>query len=394
MMIHAVLSRRSTLVLGLFLGLAGCGAPPGGPPPPGAPHVEISQVVEKDVTDYVDFTARTSAVDSVDVKPRVFGYLDKVLVKEGSLVKKDDVLYEIDARPYQALLDSAEATVAQNEASLELARDNYQRFRLLAKTEPGAVTAQSLNEYQSKEAQAIAAVRIANASRDTAKLNVEWTKVRSPIDGRVSRTQVTRGNLVQSGEQSTSYLISVVSVDPVYALFDVDEGTFLRVSTLIREGKIKKESDITKIPVLLGLANEDGFPHRGKLNFVDNQVNQKTGTMRMRGVFANKDESLVPGLFARVRVPIGGPHKALLVTDRAVGADQGQKVVFVVNDKNEVTARPVKLGALHDGLRVVEEGLKAGEHVVVTGVVQVRSGVTVEPKLVDMPVTALRKPAR
>jgi RND family efflux transporter MFP subunit len=385
---HRASSCRNTLLLGLLFGVSGCKAPEG-PPPPGPPAVEISEVVQKEVTDYVDFTARTSAVNSVDVKPRVFGYLDKVVVKEGSLVKKDDVLYEIDARTYQALLDSAEGTVALNKASLELARDNNLRFKQLAKDEPGAVTPQSLNQYQSSEDQAAAALRVAEANRGTAKLNLEWTKVRSPIDGKVSRTQVTAGNLVQSGEQSTSYLISVVSVDPIYALFDVDEGTFLRVNKLIRDGKVMIESDISQAPVYLGLANEDGFPHRGNLNFIDNQVNVKTGTMRMRGVFANQEGILVPGLFGRVRVPIGRPRPALLVTDRAVGADQGQKVLFVVNDKNEVTARPVKLGALHNGLRVVDEGLKAGERIVVKGVQQVRSGVKVEPKLVDMPVTVI-----
>src|SRR5438477_8452002 len=170
----------------------------------------------------------------------------------------------------------------------------------------------------------------------------------------------------------------------MYAYFDVDEHTVLHVRRLIREGKAKSARDV-ELPVWLGLANEDGYPHRGTVNFVDNQVNPKTGTLRLRGVFPNKDEALAPGYFARVRVPVGFPHPALLVSDRALDTDQGQKIVYVVNEKNEVVSRPVRLGALHDGLREITDGLKAGERVVVNGLQQVRPGLTVEPNLVDMP---------
>ena len=193
------------------------------------------------------------------------------------------------------------------------------------------------------------------------------------------------GNLIQSGDQSGGTLLTtIVSVDPMYAYFDVDERTVLRVRQLIREGKAKSAREAVW-PVSLGLANEEGFPHQGTINFVDNQVNPRTGTLRVRGVFPNKDEVLSPGFFARVRVPIGRPHKALLVTDRALDTDQGQKVLYVVNEKNEVVSRPVRLGALHDGLREITDGLKPGERVIVNGLQQVRPGVTVEPKLVDMP---------
>jgi RND family efflux transporter MFP subunit len=193
------------------------------------------------------------------------------------------------------------------------------------------------------------------------------------------------GNLVQAGDQNGGTLLTtIVSVDPMYAYFDVDEYTALRVRQLIREGK----SDSPRnggYPVMLGLANEKGHPHRGTINFVDNQVNPKTGTIRLRGVFPNKDESLLPGLFARIRAPIGRPHKALLVSDRALDVDQGQKIVYVVNEKNEVVSRPVQLGALHNGLREITAGLKPGERVIVNGLQQVRVGAIVEPKLVDMP---------
>jgi RND family efflux transporter MFP subunit len=194
------------------------------------------------------------------------------------------------------------------------------------------------------------------------------------------------GNLIQSGDQNGGTLLTtIVSVDPMYAYFDVDERTVLRVRQLIREGKARSARE-TEWPVSLGLATEEGFPHRGTINFVDNQVNPKTGTLRVRGVFPNKDEALSPGFFARVRVPIGRAHRALLVTDRAIDNDQGQKVLYVVNEKNEVVSRPVRLGALHDGLREIAGGLKPGERVVVNGLQQVRPGLTVEPKLVDHPV--------
>ena len=217
---------------------------------------------------------------------------------------------------------------------------------------------------------------------------MEYTKVTAPVSGRVSRYVVTVGNLIQSGDQNGGTLLTtIVSVDPMYAYFDVDEHTVLRVRQLVREGKAKS-ADQTAWPVSLGLANEEGFPHQGTINFEDNQVNPKTGTLRVRGVFPNKDKALSPGFFARVRVPIGRAHQALLVTDRALDTDQGQKVLYVVNEKNEVVSRPVRLGALHDGLREITDGLKPGERVIVNGLQQVRPGVTVEPKLVDMPVSS------
>jgi RND family efflux transporter MFP subunit len=201
----------------------------------------------------------------------------------------------------------------------------------------------------------------------------------------VSRYYVTVGNLIQSGDQPSSTLLTtIVSVDPVYAYFEVDEFTVQRVARLLREGKLKS-ADESAIPVSLGLAAEDGFPHQGTINFVDNQVSSKTGTLRVRGVFPNKDGSLAPGYFARVRVAVGPCRPALLVSDRALDNDQGQKVLYVVNDKNEVVTRPVRVGALHDGLRAIEEGLKPGERVIVNGLQQVRPGVVVEPTLVEMP---------
>jgi RND family efflux transporter MFP subunit len=222
---------------------------------------------------------------------------------------------------------------------------------------------------------------VARATLESNQLNLDFTKVTSPIDGRTSRYLVTIGNLIV---QDNTLLTTVVSVNPIYAYVDVDEHTVLHVRQLIREGKAQSARE-GAIPVSLGLADEQGFPHQGTINFVDNQVNVKTGTLRIRGVFDNKDEALSPGFFVRVRVPIGLPHKAILVSDRAIDTDQGQKIVYVVNDKNEVVYRPVKLGAMHDGLRVVEEGLKTDERVIVNGLQRVRPGMTVDPKPVDMP---------
>jgi RND family efflux transporter MFP subunit len=232
-------------------------------------------------------------------------------------------------------------------------------------------------------------VDVANIAADKAvvasrQLDLDYTKVTASVSGRVSRYVVTVGNLIQSGDQNGGTLLTtIVSVDPMYAYFDVDERTVQRVSQLIREGKVQWARK-TEWPVSLGLATEEGFPHQGTVNFVDNQVNPKTGTLRVRGVFPNKDEALSPGFFARVRVPIGPPHEALLVSDRALDTDQGQKILYVVNDQNEVVSRPVRLGALHDGLRAIEDGLKSGERVIVNGLQLVRPGITVEPKLVDM----------
>jgi membrane fusion protein, multidrug efflux system len=372
------------VLLGLCLGLAGCVRVPSAAPEAAPTPVTVSRPVERDVTDYADFTGRTAAVDSVEVRAHVWGYLDKVNFREGALVEKDDVLFEIDPRLYRADFERARGTVAQYEARVHRTERDYRRATtLLAR---GAIAQEEYDRNEADYREAVANLDVARANRDLAALNLGYTKVTAPVGGRVSRYVVTVGNLIQSGDQNSGTLLTtIVSVDPMYAYFDVDERTVLRVRQLIREGKARSARE-TEWPVSLGLATEEGFPHRGTINFVDNQVNPKTGTLRVRGVFPNKDEALSPGFFARVRVPIGRAHQALLVTDRAIDNDQGQKVLYVVNEKNEVVSRPVRLGALHDGLREIAGGLKPGERVVVNGLQQVRPGLTVEPKLVDHPV--------
>jgi RND family efflux transporter MFP subunit len=380
----------SALVLGFCLGLTGCERAPSEAPAAAPIPVTVSPPVERYVTDYADFTARTAAVDSVEVRAHVWGYLDKVNFKEGALVKQGDVLFELDARPYQALLNQAKAKVAQDKAQLRYDEAEYQRNLRLVAT--GAVSRSELDKTTAARGIDIANIEADKAMVVSRKLDLEYTKVLAPVSGRVSRYVVTVGNLIQSGDQGGGTLLTtIVSVDPMYAYFDVDEHTVLRVRQLIREGKARSARD-GEVLVSLGLANEDGYPHRGTINFVDNQVNPKTGTLRLRGVFPNKDEALSPGYFARVRVPIGFAHETLLVSDRALDTDQGQKIVYVVNDKSEVVSRPVRMGALHDGLRQITDGLKPGERVIVNGLQQVRPGVTVGPKLVVMPSSQVRGP--
>src|SRR5262249_21867491 len=311
--------------------------------------VTVSRPVERDVTDYADFTGRTAAVDSVEVRARVWGYLDKVNFKEGALVKAGDVLFEIDPRTYRAALTQAEGNLAAMQARVRRLDADLARARRAL--EVRAASTEDYDRIEGDRGEAVGSVEALRGTVQQAKLDLEYTKILAPVSGRVSRYVVTQGNLIQSGQNGGGTLLTtIVSVDPMYAYFDVDEHTVLRVRQLIREGKAKSARE-GELPVWLGLANEDGYPHRGTINFVDNQVNPKTGTLRLGGVFPNKDEALAPGYFARVRAPIGFPHRALLISDRAIDTDQGQKILYVVNEKNEVISRPVRLGALHDGLR-------------------------------------------
>src|SRR5262249_45152656 len=270
---------------------------------------------------------RTALAAGVELRAHVWGYLDKVNFKEGALVKKGDVLFELDPRPYQAALNQAKAKVLQDESQLAYDEAEYQRNLKLVRT--GAVSQSDLDKTSAARGVDLANIAADKAVVASRELDLEYTKVTAPVSGRISRYVVTVGNLIQSGDQGGGTLLTtIVSVDPMYAYFDVDEYTVLRVRRLIREGKAKSARE-SEVPVLLGLANEDGFPHQGTINFVGNQVNAKTGTLRLRGVFPNADEALAPGYFARVRVPIGFPHQTLLIADRAIDTDQGEKIVYV-----------------------------------------------------------------
>jgi len=372
------------LAFGLAMGLTGCARTPSEAPSAAPVTVTVSNPVEQYVTDYAVFTGWTAAVDSVELRARVWGYLDKVNFQEGALVKKGDVLFEIEPHTYQAALDQAHGNVSQMQARLTRLNADVERAeRLLGK---GALSREEYDRTVGDRGETAGTLAAYRAAVDRARLDVEYTKVVAPISGRISRYVVTTGNLVQAGDQGGGTLLTtIVSVDPMYAYFDVDEQTVLRVRQLIREGKAKSARE-GEVPVSLALANEDGYPHPGTINFVDNQINLKTGTLRLRGVFPNQDEALSPGNFVRVRVPIGFAHEALLVSDRAIDSDQGEKIVYVVDNDKKVVARPVRLGGLHNGLREVTSGLQPGEQVIVNGLQQVSPGVTVEPKVVGMPV--------
>jgi RND family efflux transporter MFP subunit len=348
--------------------------------------VVVSNPVARKVTDYAVFTGRTEAVKSVEIRARVDGYLIRMPFQEGADVKKGDLLFQIDPRPYQATYDQAAAQVALCKARLTQADADFARTVELGKT-PGAISKQDVDRFAALKGEAAAQLAAAEATAASAQLNLEFTNVVSPIDGMVSRYYVTEGNLVQSGQMGNGTLLTkVVSIDPMYVVFYVDEQTLLYARRLIREGKAKSARD-SEIPIQLGLSDSDAFPYRGVINFVDNQIDTKTGTLLVRGAFPNKDRILSPGLMARVRVPIGEPHDALLVTERAIDTDQGQKILYVVNAKNEVMSRPIRMGALHSGLRVIESGINPDDRVIVNGLQRVRPGVVVDPKMVEMPVS-------
>lgn len=360
--------------------LVSCGKSdaPQAPPPP---QVSVAQVLEKRVKDWDEFTGRLQAVETVEIRPRVSGYIDKVAFTEGSLVKRGALLFVIDPRPYRAEYDRAAADLKRNRTALELGQIELTRVQRLK--DSGAVSQEELDQRKSSVAQTEANVAGSQAALESASLNLNFTRVTSPIDGRVSRAEVTRGNLVTGGSNGGTLLTSVVSMDPIYLYFDGDEQSYLRYTKMARSGERPSSRDSAN-PVMVGLANEEGFPHPGTVDFVDNQLNPQTGTIRARAVLANKDGQFTPGMFARVQLLGSGEYSAILIDDRAVNTDQSQKYVFVVGAANKVEYRKVTLGRVIDGLRVVREGLKAGDVIIVNGAQRVHPGVTVTPQRVTM----------
>ena len=365
--------------------IGGCAEAPAQLAPSQPPAVPVSKPLQQEVTDYVDFTGRTDAVQAVNVVARVTGYLVQMPFKEGSEVKKDQLLFEIDPRPYQDQLTLGQAQLATYKAQQQLADANFVRATHLIKDK--TISEQEFEQYKSSKEQAAAQVQSAQANIAIYTLNLEFTRVTSPIDGRVSRYYLTLGNLVN---QDQTLLTTVVSQDPMYAYFDTDEPTLLRVRRAVAEGKIKP-AVANKNPVLMGLQDEDGFPHAGTIDFINNQVNPTTGSITVRGVFSNPILSkgvrlLSPGMFVRIRLPIGAQHPALLVIDRAISSDQGLKYVYVVDAQNNVQYRRVTTGPLQEnGLRVVQSGLKSEDWVAVGALQQVRPGMNVRPDQTAMP---------
>jgi RND family efflux transporter MFP subunit len=358
--------------------LAGCGAPQAalGPPPP--PEVLVSFPVSRKVTDYEDFPGRTEAVVSVDLRARVNGYLSKVNFKEGAEVKEGDVLFEIDPRPYKAAYDQAVGNLASMEARLKRMDLDLARARKLVDTR--AMSQEDYDKIEGDRGEAAASLEALKAAVERAKLDLDFTKVLAPVSGQISRRYIDPGNLVKADD---TILSTLVSLDPIYAYFDLDERTTLRLQRLIRDHKVNWSPD-AGLPVLLGLADEEGFPQKGVINFADNRVDPETGTWRLRGLFANPGHFLSPGLFVRIRLPIGEPYEAIMVCEQALGTDQGQKFVYIVNDDSDPVYRRVQVGRLHQGLRVIAEGLAKNDKVVVSGLQRIRPGMKVSPKVVAM----------
>jgi RND family efflux transporter MFP subunit len=340
--------------------------------------VSVAQVVSRPVTDFDEFTGRFVAVERVEVRPRVSGYIDSVVLKPGREVKKGDVLFTIDPRPYEAELKRAKAELARARTQLALARSERDRATKLR--EQRAISQEEFDTRVAGSEQAEANVDVASAAVDTAALNLSFTRIESPISGLVSREEVTTGNLVAAGQ---TLLTTVVSVDKIYVEFEGDEQVYLKYAALTRSGELAnaRESDL---PLWVGLADEQGTPHEGKMVFVDNALDVQTGTIRARALLDNRERRFTPGLFARVKLVGSGKYDALLVNDSAIGTDQNVRYVFTVNPENKVEYRAVKLGPVVDGLRVVREGLKEGETIVVNGLQRVRPGVTVAPQQVAM----------
>lgn len=350
---------------------------------PAPVHVEVASPVEKEVTDYRDFTGRLQAVDSVDIRARVTGYLSKVnfdpRIESGAEVKVGDLLFEIDERSYQFTLENAIAQLAHAEASLKTSAADLSRTEELFGKKVS--TQADLDRDVGRNLQAEASIQSGKSTVDQAKLDLEFTKITAPIAGRISESVPSIGELISP---QTGKLTTIVSVDPIQVYFDLDEPTLLMVQKMLREGTMKSANEV-QLAVRIGLAGDEGYPFEGRIDFIENQVDPDTGTIRVRGVFSNPKPDrgprpLVPGLFARVRLPLGESHKRLLVSDRAIGRDQGSPFVYVVSSDDEVVYRRIKTGALHEGLRVILEGLSAGERVVVNGLQRIIPGVKVDPQ--------------
>ena len=356
--------------------LCGCKPRAAVAPPPGPLPVNVVTAIEKEIVEWDEFTGRMEAVESVEIRPRVTGYLTKIHFQAGKEVKKGDPLFTIDPRPYQADFERATAEVERNEAQLKMADIDFKRSQELR-----AKNISSAEDFDQKSAafrQAEAAVRAAKAARESAALNLEFTEIKSPIDGRVSNERVTVGNLVQSGAGADNVLTTVVSIDPMYVYVDADENSILKYLKLRDEGKRKSARD-EAIPAFIQLANETGFPHEGHIDFVDNRMDANTGTLRARAVFKSWNPFLSPGFFVRMRVPGGNKANAVLIPDQVISSQQGVKFVYVVKADKTIERRNLQTGTLSDGLRVVREGLKAGEQVVSTRLQMLQPGMPVQP---------------
>ena len=358
------------------LGLAACGQSTPPAPVSQAPAVTVATPTKRTVTDWDEFTGRFEAVEQVDVRSRVGGFVTRVGFSDGAMVAKDDLLYQIDDRPYDAVATQAQAQLNDGMARVELARRELDRALQLNQTQ--AVSDSIVDQRRQTLQAAHASVLQAEGALKRAQLDLEFTHVLAPISGRISRHLVSAGNLVQGGDAGGTLLTTIVPLDPIHLYFDIDEPTYQRNSRLWFEGKRPSSRD-TPNPVQVTLTGETKPSHQGKMDFVDNRLDVGTGTLRVRAIVPNQDLSILPGQFARVRLIGSSPYEALLIPDSAVATDQSRKIVFVVKADDTVEARPVTLGAIDDGLRVVKEGLKPDDRVIIEGLQRARVGQKVAP---------------
>lgn len=358
--------RQGLTLLGMVLlitQLSGCdkGVAQNAPPPP--PEVSAAPVLIKPVSQWDNFNGRVEAVQSVQLRPRVSGYIDAVNYREGDEVKKGQVLFTIDDRSYRAALEQAKAELARARSQASLARSESGRSEKLIGTQ--AISREAWEQRRSAASQAQADVLAAEAAVDMAQLNLDFTRVTAPIDGRASRAMITAGNLVTAGD-SASVLTTLVSQQQMYVYFDVDENTFLNYQAMARQGQQRHA-----LPVEIALVGEQGFPHQGKIDFLDNQLTASTGTIRMRALLDNQQRQFTPGLFARVRLPGSAQFEAVLIDDKAVLTDQDRKYVYVVDGEGKAQRRDIQPGAMVDGLRIVKSGLQSGDKVIIAGLQKV-----------------------
>jgi len=378
--IHLV---TACVVLAGFI-LAGCSKPPPTPAQLPKSTVKVAVPVNEEFQDFEEFTGRAEGSQFVEIRSRVSGYLDTILFKPGSYIEKDAELFVIDSRQYDAALDQAEASVTQAETREERLAMDLKRAKELV--EKKIMAAQDFDKILGDKIESDAVVRAAKATRKQAELNVEFTKIHAPITGLVSRERITTGNLVQADQ---TILTTIAAYDPIFLYFDMDENTVLRILSMIRAGTFKSVRE-NQVPVQGAVGDSKGFPFEGMMNFVDNRIDPATGTMNMRGEFKNPKTPegapfITPGMFIRVRVPMGAPHKALQISRRAVITDQGHKLVYVVNAEQKVEARTVTLGKpTDDGLQIVESGLTESDRIVVAGLQRVRPGLEVDINEVPM----------
>lgn len=359
---------------------AGCTGQTAEPAAMPVPTVTVAAVQQEELVEWSEFTGRTEAVEYVEVRPRVSGHIREVRFESGQTVKKGDVLFVIDPRWHEAAFNQRKAELAQAQARLENAEREAGRMEQLLATR--AIAKEEAEGREARFAEAKAGLLAAEAALQAAELDLEYTQVRAPIDGRVSRELVTAGNYVSGMAGAATLLTTIVSVDPIYVYADVDENSLLRFQALQREGKISTNG-AGEIPVELQLGDESGFPQKGYVESLDNRLDPRTGSILLRAVFPNPDGRLVPGLFARIRVPTSEKYAAVLVDEQAIATDQARKFVMTLNATNGVEYRPVELGPSVRGRRIVRSGLAAGEKVVVNAVMQrVRPGMVVEPQVV------------